>query len=73
MPEWRFRRMGRDEQGIDPVQEEFFATEELGDLNEALVREAIQNSLDAHDGNDETRTVAERGNIASIACLSVEV
>lgn len=47
-PSWRFRRMGRDESSIDPVQparppkgaggEEFFIAEELGDLNGALVR-----------------------------------
>lgn len=49
-PQWRFRRMGRDEPGIDPVQEEFFVTEEPEDLNGALVREAIQNSLDTQDG-----------------------
>ena len=34
--------MGRDEPGIDPIQDEFFATEELEDLNGALVREAGQ-------------------------------
>lgn len=50
-PIWRFRRMRRDEPDIDPVQEEFFATEELEDLNGALVREAVQNSLDARDGD----------------------
>lgn len=43
-PIWRFRKMGRAEPGIDPIQDEFFATEELSvgsvgeDLNGALVR-----------------------------------
>ena len=32
---------------IDPIEGEFFTTEALGSLNHALVREAIQNSLDA--------------------------
>jgi hypothetical protein len=31
----------------DPVQEEFFTTDSVGGLSEALVREAIQNSIDA--------------------------
>ena len=32
---------------IDPIEHEFFATETLGGITDALVREAIQNSLDA--------------------------
>ena len=41
---------------IDPIEGEFFTTEALGSLNDALVREAIQNSLDAAAG-DEPVTV----------------
>ncbi len=37
---------------IDPIEEEFFSTEALGSLADALVREAIQNSLDARAGGD---------------------
>lgn len=48
--EWKFRLMGRDEPSIDPIQEEFFSTAELEDLSSTLVRESIQNSLDARVG-----------------------
>lgn len=46
-PVWRFRRMQPGEMNIDPIEAEFFSTEALGSLADALVREAIQNSLDA--------------------------
>ena len=40
--------MERGEINIDPIQREFFTTEALeGGIAEALVRETIQNSLDA--------------------------
>ena len=32
---------------IDPIEGEFFSTEALGSLSDALIREAVQNSLDA--------------------------
>ena len=64
-PQWRFRKMGCDEPGIDPVQEEFFATEELEDLNGALVREAIQNSLDARGGNEPVEVVFTFGHLTN--------
>jgi hypothetical protein len=44
---WRFRQMQPGEMNIDPIEAEFFSTEALGSLGDALVREAIQNSLDA--------------------------
>jgi hypothetical protein len=46
-PEWKFRRMQPGEMNIDPIEAEFFSTEALGSLADALVREAVQNSLDA--------------------------
>lgn len=48
--QWRFREMQPGEINIDPIEGEFFTTEALGSLNDALVREAIQNSLDAAAG-----------------------
>ncbi len=39
--------MTRGEINVDPIEGEFFSTEVLGSLPDALVREAIQNSLDA--------------------------
>lgn len=43
-PEWRFRPMDEGEMHVDPVHDEFF---KMQDLVDALVRESIQNSLDA--------------------------
>lgn len=43
-PSWHFRAMDRGEVHVDPVHDEFFKTQEIAD---ALVRESIQNSLDA--------------------------
>ena len=44
---WHFHPMSRGDLNIDPFEGEFFATETLGGITDALVREAIQNSLDA--------------------------
>ena len=46
-PEWQFLKMNKGEMNIDPIEGEFFSTEALGSLSDALIREAIQNSLDA--------------------------
>lgn len=43
------------EMNIDPIESEFFSTEVLGSLADALVREAIQNSLDARAGGEPAR------------------
>ncbi|HEX6159034.1 MAG TPA: hypothetical protein VF111_02640 [Thermoanaerobaculia bacterium] len=43
-PSWHFRSMDLGEMHVDPVHDEFFKAQDLAD---ALVREAIQNSLDA--------------------------
>ncbi len=44
---WQFNRMRRSDKARDPIQGEFFATEAISNPGEALVREGIQNSLDA--------------------------
>jgi hypothetical protein len=44
---WHFRKMSKGEDSVDPIHGEFFASEEIGGLGEILVRESIQNSLDA--------------------------
>jgi hypothetical protein len=43
-PDWHFRAMDEGEMHVDPVHDEFF---KMQDLVDALVRESIQNSLDA--------------------------
>ena len=55
MSEWRFRRMLPGEMNIDPIESEFFSTEALDSMSDALVRESIQNSLDARAGEAEVR------------------
>ncbi|MEJ2640421.1 MAG: hypothetical protein P8010_12675, partial [Desulfosarcinaceae bacterium] len=50
-PCWYFREMQPGEINVDPIEGEFFTTEALGSLNDALVREAVQNSLDAAAGD----------------------
>src|SRR5262245_53016075 len=41
---WSFRKMSRGEMNADPIEGEFFTPEGLAD---ALIRESVQNSLDA--------------------------
>lgn len=51
-PTWRFREMQPGEINVDPIEGEFFTTEAIGSITDALVRESIQNSLDAAQGNE---------------------
>jgi len=51
IPRWRFRKMQPGEINVDPIEGEFFTTEALGSITDALVRESIQNSLDAAEGD----------------------
>jgi hypothetical protein len=51
-PQWRFRAMQPGEMNVDPIEGEFFTTEALRSVTDALVRESIQNSLDASAGGD---------------------
>lgn len=53
LPEWRFARMSPSQVNQDPFQGEFFASS--ADLPSRLVREAIQNSLDARCGSEPVR------------------
>ena len=48
---WYFRRKAPGEKIRNPIQGEFFATEAIEGPGEALVRESVQNSLDARAGN----------------------
>lgn len=48
---WSFNRMTPGEMNVDPFEREFFATEALRGVADPLVRESIQNSLDAGVGD----------------------
>lgn len=50
---WYFRSPAADESVRDPVHDEFFADDAIRDVCEALVREGIQNALDAGTTPDE--------------------
>jgi len=53
--EWKFRKMSRGEINVDPIEGEFFTTEALGSISNALIREAIQNSLDAEISGEQVK------------------
>jgi hypothetical protein len=44
---WRFYKQQPTDPIHNPISGEFFSTEAVGDVTEALVREAVQNTLDA--------------------------
>lgn len=46
-PQWHFNELRPGDKTREPTQGEFFATDAIRDPAEALIREALQNSLDA--------------------------
>jgi len=44
---WKFKEMDKSTKLVDPIQNQFFSPSIVGGLTSALVRETIQNSLDA--------------------------
>jgi len=60
---WHFKERTRSDEVADPIQEEFFQDDsKSGDFNPArsLVRESIQNSVDACDNHDSSVVVQFR-------------
>jgi hypothetical protein len=55
VPRWDFKEPQPGDTIRDPIQGEFFSTEAIRDDAEALVREAIQNSLDARQAEGPAR------------------
>jgi hypothetical protein len=47
MPGWYFKPLRPGDTSREPIQSEFFSTEAISNSADALVREGIQNSLDA--------------------------
>lgn len=54
---WHFIEQRPADKQRDPLQGQFFDTESIKNAADALVREAIQNSLDAHDPGDGNQPV----------------
>jgi len=52
---WSFRKKRRDEKIRNPIQGEFFANEAIAGSAQALIRESVQNSLDAALGSKPVR------------------
>lgn len=50
-PYWKFKPKTKDDMAVDPFQDEFFKTDSVGGFSHALLRETIQNSLDAKSKN----------------------
>ena len=63
--EWRFEPKRRSQKSRDPMQASFFTNASIDDDTHALVREAIQNSLDAKAERDSTEPVRVRFAIGS--------
>lgn len=57
---WRFERKRRSQKSRDPMQASFFTNSSIDDDTHALVREAIQNSLDAKSDRDSPNPVRVR-------------
>lgn len=52
---WQFNKMRPSDKAREPIQGEFFAADSISNPGEALIREGIQNSLDA--GSDGEKVV----------------
>jgi hypothetical protein len=57
MSDWKFKPLAEDDTRENPTQAQFFTTEEVGNIANGLVREAIQNSLDEQDDLSKAVTV----------------
>ena len=53
-PTWHYKQLQQGDTIRDPIQGEFFATEAIENSADALIREGIQNSLDARRSTNAT-------------------
>lgn len=54
MAQWKFRPYGKDEIRTNPIQEEFFTTNTVRSISNAIIREGIQNALDEWNRKEDT-------------------
>lgn len=64
---WWFERKRRSQKSRDPMQASFFTNSSIDDDTHALVREAIQNSLDAKSNPASKEPVRVRFSLGSLA------
>ncbi|MDY6801169.1 MAG: hypothetical protein SVU94_08095 [Bacteroidota bacterium] len=57
MINWKFRQKAEGEVKEDPIQGRFFTTSDVGNITTALIRESIQNSLDARIDKTNVPTI----------------
>jgi hypothetical protein len=69
---WYFRKKGPAEKIRNPIQGEFFAAEAIDGPSEALVRESIQNSLDARSSKQVHVRIALHNGDAALQGKAVE-
>lgn len=65
-PQWRFLPLPLGAKARDPMQDEFFQDQSIEGIDHALVRETIQNSLDAKVGDGPVRVVLSLGRISAV-------
>ncbi|WP_370314592.1 hypothetical protein [Thalassolituus sp.] len=63
--EWRFERKRFSQKSRQPMQASFFTTSSIDDDTHALVRESIQNSLDARAGDGPVRVRFSIGTLSA--------
>jgi len=71
MVEWKFVKKYKNQKSREAMQGEFFANSSIDDETHALVREAIQNSLDAKVKDNEG-PVRVRFGVSCDGCLAAE-
>jgi hypothetical protein len=72
---WQFYRQGPTDPVLNPIAGEFFSSEAVGDSAAALVRESIQNSLDARPGDGDAPVMVRiflSGGSASISAADAK-
>ena len=71
MARWHFNLQRPCDKARDSVSDEFFSTEGIKDSGEAVVREGIQNSLDASKGGKVTVSIHVSGQKGALPATSV--
>lgn len=64
-PEWSFLKLAMGAKARDPMQDEFFQDQSIDGIDHALIRETIQNSLDARAGEGPVKVVISYGKLSA--------
>ncbi len=70
---WQFNTMRPSDKAREPIQGEFFSTDAISNPGEALVREGIQNSLDARRNGEKVMVrIRVSGTVAAVPRTAVD-